>query len=315
MSTESLRREQHIVSRGYQKNFATIEHRVSVIDARTGRPVDLGRPIKSNFVRRDFVTIVNEDGALDDRYEKEFSRLEQKALTIVRGITPAKAITSAQREALLTVTALHLTRSPAFEQRHQAVVLGWLRSGVSEIAERTARDPVAQLLFERENGRSADPGEIARRAALSAAEMAARPGITFDAMLRGVVGLTAMLSRHSIQLVSAPEPLNGFLLADHPVAHGLADQEPYGFRGGLAVGDADFVALPIGRRLAAFYTHRPLSNMVVKTKRTLDTINAIFAKNAEHEIACHPDDALYAQRLLRSLDRFPLSALWSGRLR
>lgn len=314
MSTELPRRDQHIVSRGYQKNFAS-EHRVSVIDARTGQVVDLVRAIKSNFAQRDFVSIVNDDGTVDDRYEKEFSSHERSALTIIRDITPTGPVSSMQHEALLTVTCLHLVRSPAFGQRHQSVVAGWLRNGAPEIAERTAKSPLTQMLFERELGRPAAPGEVEDRVTRAARDMAAGPSFTFDGMLRGLLGLTALLSKHSIQLVSAPTSLNGFLLADHPVVHGLRSQSRYGFRDGVAVGDADFVVLPISRRLAAFYTHRALPHLAIKTKRTLDTINAIFARNADREVACHPDDALYAQRLLRNLDRYPATALIEGCLK
>ena len=53
---------QHLVSRGYQQNFANAEKRVAVIDARSGRLVASDRPIKSNFAAPGFITHLDATG-------------------------------------------------------------------------------------------------------------------------------------------------------------------------------------------------------------------------------------------------------------
>jgi hypothetical protein len=52
----------HLVSKGYQRNFAGDEHRVAVLDSRSGQLVNNGRPIKSNFTAPGYNSHVSVDG-------------------------------------------------------------------------------------------------------------------------------------------------------------------------------------------------------------------------------------------------------------
>jgi hypothetical protein len=134
-------------------------------------------------------------------------------------------------------------------------------------------------------------------------------------MRRVAKGLPALFGRFSVQLVEAPVWMAGFVLADQPVLHARRDKGRYGFAGHLAVGDADLIMVPIRRRLLAFHTVKPLPNFTLATKRDLRVINAALCRNALQEVASHPDDALEVSQLIRSIDRYPASALDDGTMK
>jgi hypothetical protein len=82
------RQQQHVVSKGLQKNFADADDRVTVIDAQSGAPIALDRPIKSNSSQENFLTYVDSTGHPNQSLEREFAKTEQKALNQIRDITP-----------------------------------------------------------------------------------------------------------------------------------------------------------------------------------------------------------------------------------
>lgn len=79
----------HWVSNGYQRGFASEERRVAVLDVRSGRIVDPGRPTKSNFVEVGFTTFVDGDEVVTD-LERAFTRLEGKVLNQIRAVSSTR---------------------------------------------------------------------------------------------------------------------------------------------------------------------------------------------------------------------------------
>jgi hypothetical protein len=134
-------------------------------------------------------------------------------------------------------------------------------------------------------------------------------------MRRVNAGIPEVLDRYRVQLVEAPDWMPGFVLADQPVVHARPDEGRYGFVSQLALGDAALIAVPIRRRLVAFYTVQRMANLTLETKRGLRIINAALCRNAVTEVACHPADAPEASHVLRYVDKFPASALTDGTLK
>jgi len=309
VAADPHRANNHLVSKGYQVNFAGPGDRLAILSATTGKVVD-NRPVKTNWALRDFLTVTRVDGSLDDSLERDFGKVERKVLNQIRDITNT-VVTPEQKEALDQVAGIHLVRSLSFAARHEEVVEQWFNDSVG----RFSNDPHVYSLFEKEHGRSPEPDEL-RRMVTEVAMKAMMAGDRLTGgMRRGADALPEILANWRVQLVEAPDSMPGFVLADQPIVHALAEEGRYGFRSGLAVGDANLLLMPIRRRLAAFFTARPLRHFTLRTKRGLDTINAVFCRSASVEVACHPDDALTTSRLIRNLNRYPASALHDGRLR
>lgn len=86
MATQPPRRKQHLVSKGYQRNFAD-GNRVAIVDVRTADIVDPRRSIQENWVQLDFLSVKSALAEIDDSLELEFSKHERRVLNIIRGIS------------------------------------------------------------------------------------------------------------------------------------------------------------------------------------------------------------------------------------
>lgn len=91
--------------------------------------------------------------------------------------------------------------------------------------------------------------------------------------------------------------------------HAALDNGRYGFRDQLALGDASFIIGPLTRTTAACFSARPLRPELIKTRKKVDAINAIFLRAASSEVACHPDDARAVRQAHSRLDRLPPAIL------
>jgi hypothetical protein len=305
------RQQQHLVSKGLQKNFADDDHRVSVLDAQSGDVIAAARPIKSNWTQENFLTTVDSAGNFDQSLENEFAKIEQKALNRIRGITPNK-ITPEQRRALDLVAAIHLVRSLSFVKMRGQVTDAFF----DDCKAKFLADPRVLEAFVSDRGREPAAGELEFLVAAQILKFQASPGLRANGMRHVNAGIAGLLGRYQVQLVEAPSWM-GFVLADQPVLHACPDERRYGFASELALGDADLIIMPIRRRLVAFYIVRPLVNLHMKlgTERGLKVINAALCRNAVKEVACHPDDARDVSNIIRHLDRHPVSALTDGTLK
>ena len=75
VTSQSEMQKQHLVSKDLEKNFLD-DHRVAVLDARSGDLIALDRRIKSNWSEEDFLTYVDSTGHRNQSLESEFARTE-----------------------------------------------------------------------------------------------------------------------------------------------------------------------------------------------------------------------------------------------
>lgn len=115
MSSDDLAND-HWVSLGYQQNFATDDHRVAVLDVRSGEIVDGGRPIGSNFSEPGFRALLEQDVPADV-LERALAPIEPRVIEEIRTIHSGNR--GPQQEAdVVRLFAAHLVRSPSFRTFH-----------------------------------------------------------------------------------------------------------------------------------------------------------------------------------------------------
>jgi hypothetical protein len=85
--TQPKGQQQHLVSKGLQKNFADDDERVAVLDAQSGETLCRRRPIKSNWRIENFVGVA---------LESKFAKTEGRVFDQIRRITPTR-ITDEQK--------------------------------------------------------------------------------------------------------------------------------------------------------------------------------------------------------------------------
>jgi Protein of unknown function (DUF4238) len=297
--SDNLRRNQHLVSKGYQRNFAEGQW-IAVVDARTGKLVSPRRSISVNWRVPDFLSVISPDGDVDDSLEREFARSERVFLNVIRGIELHHPLSPAQKSALDALAATHAVRSLRFAIAHEVAV-----SSIEQGSVGIAQDVRAVEAFTRDKGRPLNPGELEAVIAAAASDFAASPDLLASGIRRVAGGLQQLLGKWTIQLVGSSVDLPGFVLADHPVLHGRRSEGRFGFRDAGAIGDADLVVVPISRRLVAFYSARNLTDVRIRTKKGVRWVNSLLLRGAQSEVACHPDDAQETSRLIRDADRYP----------
>ena len=75
------RRLQHLVSKGYQRNFANGVW-LTIIDPESGAVVDEKRSIKTNWRLQDFLSVTWSEDDVDDALEREFAEHERVVLNL-----------------------------------------------------------------------------------------------------------------------------------------------------------------------------------------------------------------------------------------
>lgn len=293
------------MSRGYQQNFASLpEKRVAVVDVRRARVVDPSRPIKSNFRERGFTTFLEESGVPNALLEKAFASVEARVLNEIRMVSAHRR--GAQQKAdVANLFAIHLVRSPSFKTFHAHIGEQFRESDVPI----TAEDPSLPERFELSEGRQPDEGELLELAKRSYDALVSDPMHLVTTMIRQHDAMAEMLNRFHLQVVEVPDHLPGLVVGDTPVVHASASSSQYGFRDRLALGDANLIVGPLTRRTAACFTVKPLPPAVLRTRKKVDALNAVFLRAAIAEVACHPDDAVHVQQVCRRLDRLPTEIL------
>lgn len=293
----------HWVSRGYQQNFASEDKRVAVFSLRAGRVVDDGRPIKSNFRERGFTTFLDA-GVPNDMLEKAFASVELRVLNEIRTVSSARRGPE-QKADVANLFAVHLVRSPAFKALHQRISTQFRANDVP----RHAAEIELIERFREAEGRPPNDGELLDLSLRVYDEMITDPTALVSSMIRQHDAMAAMLNRFNLQVIELDVTLPGFVIGDTPVVHAALKEGRYGFRDDLALGDADFIIGPLTRRTAACFAVNQLRPTHVTTRRILDTINAIFLRAAQEEVACHPHDGKALRQTHSRLDRLPPSRL------
>lgn len=298
---ENPRRRQHLVSRGYQRNFAADNTWVSVLDVHTGQTIYAKRSIGVNWRVADFVSVISPDGTVDDALEREIGERERVFLRVVREIRLNQSVVPEQKAALDELAAVHLARNSAFKVAHQKVV----RRTLEQEWPKLAQDERLTLRFARQWGRPPEPGELEAIVASVGNAFVSSPDLFITGVQRAANGIRPILAKWRVQLVGCADNLPGFILSDNPVVHGKRSQAQFGFLHAGAIGDADMIVVPIRRRLVAFYSWRKLPDVLIQTKKSLQWVNAILMQVAQREVLCHPEDAQETSRLIRNLDRYP----------
>lgn len=255
MSTEPTRTQQHLVSRGYQQNFAD-DRFVSIVNSETGAIVDERRPTKTNWRVPDFLSVMNPDGEPDDALEKEFAQDERIILNRVRDIRAFAKVADEQKHAVDVLTAIHIVRSRSYEKRHVEVVTGWLTNDASQIADR----PELRAHFVAWQGRQPAPGELERMVTKQALALGRDPNLHPNGVRYGATRLGQLFSHWFLQLVEIDLKLPGLVLPDYPILHGRLGRGLFGFDAG-PVGESDIVLVPITRRLAGVYSPSRLADV------------------------------------------------------
>jgi hypothetical protein len=213
-----------------------------------------------------------------------------------------------QKADVANLFAIHLVRSPAFKSFHQSIGDRLRENDVTAFAT----DGELRERFEASEGRPPNEGELLDLTLRAYDEMVADPMSLVTTMIRQHDAMAEMLNGFHLQVVELTAGLPGFVIGDTPVVHALQREGRYGFRDCLALGDADFIIGPLTRTTAACFTVRPLGPVLVKTRKMLDTINAILLRAALAEVACHPDDARAVRQTHSRMDRLPPSLLNRG---
>ena len=288
----------HLVSQGYQRNFAD-GHRVTVLAARSGEIIDPARPIKSNFVRAGYNTQIGSTGDPDSRLEREFAKLERPILDQIRRVTPTTCGPDLCA-AVVTLFAVHLVRSEAFQFAHSQVVEQLRQDWLPQLAT----EPEVRRRYEADYGGAPTDNDIIRIGERILEENVRANRLHVDGMVRIYNKIASQLAKFYVQVITSDQLGIGFALGDVPVVHANTRTGQYGFRDRLAVGDADLIIGPLTRSAAVALSVRPREPAKLTVKRRLQELNAVFARAALSEIACHPGDAHEVQRVCKNLDRF-----------
>lgn len=297
---DTPRRKQHLVSRGYQRNFAD-DIWVTVLDARTGDTIWSRRSVGANWRVQDFVSVIWPEGELDDSLEREFGDSEQVFLNVVRQIQLYRPVTAIQKAALDDLAAVHLVRNLSFALAHEKVV----RESMQQLVTGLALDEEVVSRFNRQWRRPPEPGELEAIVAAAADDLVNSPDFFVSAVRRVAAGIPKVLAKWTVQLVGCADNLPGFILPDNPVLHGKRREGLFGFREAGAIGDADMIVVPISRRLVAFYSGRRLPDLLIRTKTGVRWVNSLLLHAAQREVACHPEDAPETSRLIRRRGLYP----------
>jgi len=285
----------HLVSRGYQKNFANDRQLVVVVDKATGRHKLRGT--KSTFVAPGFNSYYEPDGTPNDVLEREWSRVEATCLRRVREVEAATIDRPEIRQALTALFSIHLVRSKAFENSHRVL---WAQV-VDDLADSSDHDESMAEVFEAELSRPAQPGELAALTRQLADGRERTRRLFVDSMVRVFNDANIMMARWHFQVICIGRQTNaGFILGDTPIVHADLGSGRFGFRDGLAIGDASLLVAPIGRRVAVAASAHRLPASELRNKRAVTAFNSLVWHAAFEEVACHPDDARETCRLFRS---------------
>lgn len=297
----------HWVSRGYQQNFSSVDKRVAVIDAKTGAVIHPAKPIKTNFRERGFTTFMEDDVA-QTGLEAGFAAMERTVLNQIRQVSRTRR-GDYEKAAVANLFAIHLVRSPSFKNFHAQIA----ESSRTELIDQLAADASAVAKFTQLQGRPPRPGELSMLAHRQYEQLIGDPWHLVESTTHQHDQIAGRLNEFHMQVIEIAPHLPGFVVGDTPVTHADPITRRYGFRDRLAIGDSTLIVGPLARRTAVAFTATPLRPVTLTTRRMVDTMNAVFIRNARSEIASHPDDAKPTRQAVWRRDRNPPELLTIGR--
>lgn len=297
----------HLVSKGYQKNFADGQHRLTVIDARSGVTLDRLRPAKLNWVENDWNTFWDESGDPNRQLEQEFARIEAGVMRRIRDVHAGTA-QGAHLSAVINLAAMHLVRSRSF-----ITFLRDVRStAMPGIVDHFVNDRELTLRFETHHHRPPSAGELHLLVSRAAREHTESRQSELETVIAQHNKIADLLSQNTMQVLTIDEGLPGLPIGDQPVVHADLDSARFSFRDRLAIGDANLIFIPLTRRVAACLTRSPLSDTTISSTHQWKRFVDIQIRACLKEIAVHPDDALAVARLCRNPLKRPMRRTPSG---
>jgi hypothetical protein len=281
---QKLKRRHHTVPRLLLRRFADGEQIIRV-------PLDGGRRrsvgIADVTVRRDFYSMRDASGQLDDTVEDLFAELEGKAARVIRrvvdGVWP---LPTGERAVLAECIAAQHARIPAARKAHNEMAdhLGKVliaMGGKPEIRRRLAEnttEPVSDqevdALWEELTDFDGYYAEMSVNDHM--ALMGQSMKMAYEVFMARSWGLIKFERR-------------ALLIPDHPVALVRGDDVPRWF--GVGIGNAAAILVPIDRRAAIIMASPGHDDFFVRTFTKLaKELNQRFADNARNELFHHPDD-------------------------
>ncbi len=279
--------QHHLVSKGYQKNFADERQRLTILDPRTGKVIDRLRPTKRNWVEADWNTFWSTSGDPNRHLEREFAKIEAGMLRSIREVDTA-VVGDRYGAAIVNLAAMHLVRSRSFLNFRRHVY----NASIASIVESTAARPeLVDRFMDDHDGRRPGPGEIDEIVRDQAGLIAGSRRGEIDTVIDHHNKIAELLADLKIQVVELDQHLPGLPIGDHPIVHADLNARRSGFRDHLAIGQAGIVLIPLTRRTLACLTAEQQPNTVINTISQWRRLVNVQVNAAVTEIATHPDDA------------------------
>lgn len=282
--SEKRKRRHHTVPRLLLRRFADGEQIMRVpLDGSERRLVG----IADVTVRRDFYSLLDENGQLDDAVEDLLGKLENEAAKVIRevvsGVWP---LPSAERAVLAEWMAAQHARIPAARVVNNEIAdhLGKTliamggKAGIRRRLEENAKEPVSEeqveALWQELTDFDGYYTEVSVNEHL--ATMARAMKTAYEVFMARSWGLIHFERR-------------ALLVPDHPVTL-MRDDDMPSFRG-VGIGNAAAILVPIDRRAAIMMVASGHDDFIVRPHTKLATeLNQRFAYNARRELFHHPDD-------------------------
>lgn len=292
----STSEKHHLVSKAYQNHFADERKRLVVVEARTGNLIEGLRPTVRNWVIPNWNSYINALGEMDNTLEREWSKIEAQ-MRAIREVSKNN-INKRHRRAIASLFAMHLVRSESFASMQSKI----LKDHTPDLVQSIAVEESVVDRFIQEKGRSPHEDELVIMAQKQADVMKTTRSGLIDSMVSQYHKIGEMLGTWRIQLIDIrSEDLPGFLLPDVAIVHGDLKTPRFGFEAHLAVGDANLIIGPLTHRTLACFTAGREQSITLKSKKQIGRVNSLLIRGARSQVACHPNDQQFVQRLCRNL--------------
>lgn len=237
------------------------------------------------------------DGSASRDSDDVFKKIERRVLELIRGIAPGKC-SDAARSAVVGLCTVHLLRSRDFRDAQ----LQLLNTLEPDAIDYYGQLPEVHRRYVAQYGKPPPPGVIEE--IVSHWVSGQRDGaVFFDSTEERLETVDGLLRRWPLQIVAVDPSLPGLALGDNPVVHADLHTGRFGFRDGLAVGDATLIMAPLSRRIAVFFHRERTPPVYIRTHVALDRVNALTVRAARAEVACHPEDARRVRRVCADVRR------------
>jgi hypothetical protein len=270
----------HFVPRGLQRHFALGERiRRVAKDGSSSRVVG----IADTFVKKNLYTYYVNGVAYVDA-EDAWSKLEAALLPHVRRAM-RRSYDRDGHEAVRVLMAMQVVRSSLYQRLHDKEEA----DAMARLRVRVGDDPEAVEAFVADHGRLPADGELEALTDRLIEER--RQSRTLRTELTAWV-FEQFAERTKEFHVEISHTLGGstnFMLGDTPVM--ISRKSPDGFRElGVALGDADLVAMPLGRKVYAALSREPRVGFI--DTASVRQLNQLMWLNSQEAVALHPQDNL-----------------------